>query len=60
MPAVSKKQAALFFAAAGSAKVAKKTGLSQKAAKKLVAEQKGVPTGKLPVRVKKKGSRQAG
>jgi hypothetical protein len=54
MPAVSKKQAALFFAVARSSKVAKKTGMSQAAAKKLVEEQKGVPTGKLPVRVKKK------
>lgn len=54
MPAKSKSQARLFFAAAASPAVARKTGLSQTAAKKLVAEQHGHPVKKLPERVKRK------
>jgi hypothetical protein len=54
MPAASKAQNRLFRAAAASPAVAKKTGLSQAAAKKLVAEQKGVPVKNLPQRVPKR------
>jgi hypothetical protein len=54
MPAVSKAQNRLFQAAARSPAIAKKTGLSQTAAKKLVAAQKGVPVKNLPERVKRK------
>ena len=54
MPAKSKAQARLFFAAAENPSVARKVGMTQKTAKKLVAEQHGHKTGKLPQRVKKK------
>jgi hypothetical protein len=54
VPAKSKAQAKLFFAAAGSPDVARKVGMSQKTAKKLVAEQHGHKIGKLPQKVKKK------
>jgi hypothetical protein len=54
MPAKSKSQARLFFAAASSPTIARKTGLSQKAAKKLVTEQHGHPIKKLPERAKRK------
>jgi len=53
MPAKSQAQNRLFRAAAASPAVAKKTGLSQAAAKKLVAEQRGHPVKGLPQHVKK-------
>lgn len=53
MPAKYQAQNRLFRAAAASPAVAKKTGLSQKVAKKLVAEQHGHPVNGLPQHVNK-------
>jgi len=52
-PARSQAQNRLFHAAAANSAVAKRTGLSQAAAKKLIAEQHGHPVKKLPQHVKK-------
>lgn len=53
-PFRSQAQNRLFQAAAASATVAKKAGISQKVAKKMVAEQHGHPVGGLPQKVKKR------
>jgi hypothetical protein len=53
LPFSSKQQAKLMYAAASSPKVAKATGVSQKAAKKMVKEGQS-SLKKLPYKVKKK------
>lgn len=55
MPFVSQKQRALFWAAKGNRKVAKKKGLNMKAVEEMTAHDEG---GKLPTRAKK-GKRRA-
>lgn len=53
-PFRSRAQNRLFQAAAKSPAVAAKTGVPQKVAKKMVAEQHGHPVGRLPQKVKRK------